>query len=146
MFEEDLKDPHVQRMMRAFAPLAMRYRKAQRLGFTSAAGLFVGCNVAGAFGAPTWVIVGLAFLFAMVLCFSIFWQPDLLCPRCGENVEKGFGSYCPECGVEALAPAGFVASPMCGSCGRSMYKWRGQRRWLIRACTHCGCRLDLQGV
>jgi hypothetical protein len=44
-----------------------------------------------------------------------------------------------------LQPGGFLRSPHCKACGKSLRRGRG-RHYKIRACTHCGLMLDARGL
>jgi predicted amidophosphoribosyltransferase len=78
------------------------------------------------------------------IVLSHFLTPTLLCPSCKNNLEGG-GPFCPECGAYGLKPAGH-AMEHCSACNRDIdYHGKG-RRYIIRACTHCGLRLDGKGV
>jgi uncharacterized protein (DUF983 family) len=56
------------------------------------------------------------------------------------------GASCPECGCAALKAGSPPRSPTCGACGKTLDNHESARSDKIRACTHCGCLLDAQGV
>ena len=109
----------------------------------------------GSFGATIFAFFGrlIPAIFGAVvalagLCFLAIKRGsvDLVCPGCLNNVEDSRGSYCPECGSHSLQPRRWFRFPHCTGCGKIMSNSRAGRLYKIRACTHCGLRLDDNGV
>ena len=139
--------PHEREGLReAFVPAARRFRRTVR----TAGFLVGGCIICGALGFVLpkqmfgWAVGGFlvcGFAVASVILLS----PALRCPGCRNELERGLGSYCPECGSRSLDAAGWFRVPHCSACGRDM-RSRKTRHYRIRACTYCGVWLDNKGL
>jgi hypothetical protein len=134
------------RLRRDFGRVAARYRRNDRLGVRGLACFAVACIVAVAL--PTaWLPWSAA---PVVLCFAValhamIGMATLACPGCANEIEHGFGPYCPECGSRHLVLNAMFRAPRCTACGKTMRRPRA-RLYTIRACTHCGLMLDNQGL
>jgi hypothetical protein len=85
-------------------------------------------------------------LAVIALILLMVLRPALVCPACKNNLEI-IAHFCPQCGAPALKPATRWTGEQCTGCGREMRtSSRGQRRYPIRACSHCGIWLDDVGV
>lgn len=137
-----------ERLRAEFAPTLAAHRRRRM-----AANLWIvafGCSVAApllfAQQAAWWMAVPGAICLLGVLTATLL-TPRLGCPGCRRNLrEWGLGRYCPECGSQPLQPAGLLTAAHCPACKKSIrYKRRNSRQFVIRACTHCGLKLDEQG-
>ena len=127
-----------------FKPLAEHYHRRSRLAGYCHIGLCL-CFI---------LVVVLpkqlrAYFFVGVICsvlFRVFASPRTPdCPGCQLSLE-GLGAFCPECGSAPLQPGGWFEKPKCWTCGKGLRAGRWGRSWKIRACTHCGLKLDEKGL
>jgi hypothetical protein len=132
-----------------FRPLADHYKRRCRVASFGAA-LFVLCLILCII-LPTvlpkhlsvyfWVAGICVWLFAFLAAPLV---PE--CPACHNKLDAAPGPFCPECGSRSVKTEGWFRLPRCESCGKSLTKGKGGRRYKIRACTHCGVRLDERGL
>ena len=143
------------RLRAAFASVANSYRRHRRIS-TWAVGVGI-CALAltvGPRGGPPflqppwrWCAAGLLLMCVVVYAGAVITSPRLVCPGCGEALDKGFVLYCPECGSKRL-DRDWSDSKACEDCGATVRHGPrgGQSHWTIRACTSCGLILDTQGL
>ncbi len=130
-----------------FRPLAEEYRqRLRRVGWILAGWIgfcgFLALDLpAGEKGFS--VFCGFA---GFLLIGGIFWPALPPCPACRQRLDDYVGAFCPECGNATVKPGGFLQPPKCSSCGKSLGSGRGGRQYKIRACTHCGVKLDEKGL
>ena len=114
-----------------------------------------------------WIIIVVCFAYFLICCIfqmsdNISWwvlffgcwlayivslvtESKLKCPACGNDMSD-LGLICPECGDKAVQKGGWFSRPSCTSCGERLGRGRHGRSYKIRACTHCGVKLDDEGV
>jgi hypothetical protein len=131
----------------AFRPALRRDRRLGRAVVgVGAAG--VGLLVLGAsmpWPATLWLMLG--FLLCVVTALAVaITAGGVKCPRCRGLPLHGLGPFCPECGAPGLSARSWLNVPHCGVCGRDMRHGRGGRKYVIRACTHCGAWLNDDGL
>ena len=134
------------RLRDAFRSVASDYRRHTRVSYVAAGG-FAGCLIAALILPKVlfpWFLIP-AFTFWLVALGSMASAPCLICPGCSNEIDCSFGRYCPECGSPELQTVGWLRSPRCTACGKSMRRGKG-RHYRIRACTHCGLMLDDSGL
>lgn len=127
-----------------FKPLAEHYHQRSRLAGFGVAGFFLCVLLGMALPKPLFIyfwMAGVASWFFIVIAMPR--TPS--CPACSHRLDGGFGAFCPECGGRALQAGGWLRAPRCDACGKSMRRGR-TRQYKIRACTHCGLRLDERGL
>ena len=91
-----------------------------------------------------WTAMASFILFAVVHAAAA--QP-VVCPGCSQPILTKLGPHCPECGEQAVRKDGWFRHPECAACGKALAKGRKSgRRYKIKSCTHCGCRLDDIGI
>ena len=130
-----------------FAPTAQKYRAGSRL-FLIIFGIGATFILAGMFLPKIYFgwFMGAFFICWLVMMIVAITRSSLECPAChGDLCSRELDSYCPECGAIGLKPGGWFQSPYCDSCGKSLRQGKG-RNYKIRACTHCGLRLDDRGL
>jgi len=132
-----------------FAPRAAGYRRYARRSLLIFA-IFCAIVLIGAYLAATlfpnavvdWVCVLLVVGYLAIIGYSWRSQPLLECPGCQNRLDSGaFGRYCPQCGSPQFVPEGWLGSPKCAACRKTVH-----RGYKIRACTHCGVMLDERGI
>lgn len=136
-------------MRKAFRPVAEKWRRQARQGGIAFASILAVLVVsfcmqwkAGFFIA--WAAMGYFFLLAII---SAAVALRIACPGCGELVLAKRGPHCPECGEKAVQEGTWFRHPACTACGKLLSSGgKGGRRYRIRSCTHCGCRLDDAGI
>ena len=85
--------------------------------------------------------------FAGFLLLGVVLWPTLPpCLACHHRLDDIIATYCPECGSGDVKPGGFFRPPKCNACGKHLGTGRGGRQYKIRACTHCGVKLDEKGL
>jgi hypothetical protein len=135
-----------QRYRDLFAPEAQKYRTNMRRAmvvFASAfAILLTGFALPKSYGG--WIVGGF-FICWLIFFIFVIMQSSLRCPACrGDLMARELGTFCPECGAGGLAPGGWFIAPRCAACRKRL--WRGKsRHYRIRACTHCGLKVDEKG-
>lgn len=145
-FVTDYSADEVARFQETYRPLVADYRRHARIARFGMAAFF-SCIILGMISPKTFFIyfwaAGICSWFFIV--FVIKRVPP--CPACHNSPEVGFGLFCPECGSRTLGPSDswFSGAPKCRSCGKSMRSGKS-RGYKIRACTHCGLRLDDRGL
>jgi len=145
-YVEQMPAQERQGLREAFVPAARRFRRTVRVAGFFIAGGFI-CVVLG-FVLPKQMsgcAIGGFFICWLAVASVIVLSPALRCPACRNELQRGFGSYCPECGSRSLDAAGWFRTPHCSACGRDMRRGK-TRRYRIRACTHCGAWLDDKGL
>jgi len=146
----DLSPEEWTRLQQAFLPLAVRYRRWHRMssyalfGFLGSVAAFMFFGGGLHVPSPEWFLLP-ALICWMVLLGLLLSAPSLVCPGCGNDMEYGFGRYCPECGAEGLHRARGLRNTKCAACGKTLRFHKG-RRYKIRTCTHCGLALDEEGL
>ena len=123
-----------------------RKREKQVAGIAIAAIL---CALVVAFGASPWNIVGYGLCPVGFLALIIAACPRLpSCPSCENDVDTVVGSYCPECGKQTIHQGGLFSETECTACGPQLRFAKGGavRSYRIRVCTHCGIKLDSNGL
>jgi hypothetical protein len=130
-----------------FKPLAVNYRKRLRIVGWSMAGVIPACAaLAYLLPASMTGFVVLGGVATFLLLGVVLWPSLPPCPACRRPLDDTIGTYCPICGSPSLRPGGWFTPPKCATCGKSMWTNRGSRRYKIRACTHCGVKLDEKGL
>lgn len=129
-----------------FQPIARSHILRRRVCYAAVAAFFSTLVLAFAVSptARPAFLGALPYGFLLLLVAGI-WARTPQCPACHQRLDHGFGRYCPECGAEALGPSGLMRAPQCASCGRFMPRSKS-RKYLIRACTHCGIVLCDHGI
>jgi hypothetical protein len=89
-----------------------------------------------------WLVLAVGFVGLLI--WGIF-GAKLHCPNCNGQLLSRLGPYCPECAARSLSEGSWYTLPQCWSCGTVMERGKG-RRYRVRACTHCGSRLDDIGI
>ena len=107
------------------------------------------CSLVVAFGASPWNIVGygLCPIGFLALIFAV--RPRLpCCPSCENDVDTVVGLYCPECGQRTIHQGGLFRENECTACSPQLRFAKGGavRSYRIRVCTHCGIKLDSNGL
>lgn len=68
------------------------------------------------------------------------------CSGCENDVDTTLGIFCPRCGKQAIQRGGLFSASECTACGRQLRFGKGGRGFRIWACTHCGIKLDSNGL
>jgi predicted RNA-binding Zn-ribbon protein involved in translation (DUF1610 family) len=142
--EEDLK-----RFREMFRPIAENYRRRMRNAYIimaiALASILIDCALLLWFDSVWFVAFFVVCWITIVIAFTS--GPHLRCPACGKGLDVlELGLFCPECGAQAMQKGGWVSAPLCTSCGKRLRRGRGNRMFKIRACTHCGVKLDDRGL
>lgn len=136
-------------MREAFRPIAEDIRRKTRFAGVVLATVFVLCAVSAIMEWPVvffiaWTAIAYLFLFAVIHAAAV--QP-IACPGCSEPILTKLGPHCPECGEHAVRKGDWFQYPKCAACGKELAKGhKSGRRYKIKSCTHCGCRLDDMGI
>ena len=69
-----------------------------------------------------------------------------VCPACRKNVDRSSGSFCPECGADALKKSLWTGFPTCQACTKELFKGKNGRLYKLRFCRNCGAHLDDEGL
>lgn len=134
------------RFREIFAPGARKYRFISRFVRAIVGICFVIASTGFLLSKIFLGFVGVLFVFWSVLLLFSLIQSELKCPACHEKpLSRDLGSYCPECGAASIQPGGWLRSPRCDSCRKTL-RWRKRRWYRVRACTHCGLTLDEKGL
>ncbi len=138
-----------ERLRAAFAPVVAAYRRYKQLTMVGIglflAGLVLPLVLPDGFGGWLWPLPVIGFPLAG---YATFRAVRLLkCPGCAQALEGKLGPYCPECGARELQAGDWLRPSVCGACGKHFkLEAKRARAYLIRACTHCGLRLDEAGL
>jgi len=141
----DYTADEVAKFQEEYRPLVADYRRHARIAGFGMASFFL-CIFLGMILPKTLFF----YFWAAGICswfFIVFAMKRVpKCPACHNSPDVGFGVFCPECGCRTLEPSDswFSRAPKCRSCGKRMRKGKS-RGYKIRACTHCGLRLDDRG-
>lgn len=131
----------------AFQPLAVQYRQRKRVielaGWIGTA-LLLGAGCLDGFDSMLFVGGCACLLLLSVILSQVL--PILACPACAKHLDGNLGAYCPECGEHAVAPESWFAPPSCRSCHCYLCLDERGRHYRIRACTHCGAKVDDEGL
>lgn len=127
-----------------FRPVADAYRRRMRkallvLGASLICGIF---SFAIPTSHPGWGVGG---IMACMLVLLFFTTARCECPGCHNDLARGLGAYCPECGARSLQQNKWLGTGYCLSCGKELLQGKGHR-YKVRACTHCGLFLDARGL
>ena len=106
------------------------------------------CALVVAFGESPWNVVGYGLCPVGFLALIIVVRPRLpCCSSCENDVDTVVGLYCPECGKQTIHQGGLFRETECTACGSQLrFAKGGVRGYRIRACTHCGIKLDQNGL
>lgn len=141
----DYRPEELTRFREEFLPIAERYRRYGRIGYSL---VFLGATcILSSWAFPrffSWLLGGF-FACWLAIMLLVFLSPVPKCPACHNALDQGIGAYCPECGAHAIQRASWFLAPSCSSCGRAMSR-RKARHYTIRACTYCGVPLDEKGI
>ena len=130
---------------KSFAPVAVRYRWHRRITIGASAGFFCCISSIVLPYSSVWLALTLALTFLIVAAASGVSTPKIKCPSCGGDLDSAIDRYCPECGSRRIDYGGIFVGMRCGECRKPL--WRGKvRSYKIRACTHCGAKLDDRGL
>jgi hypothetical protein len=144
-YVEQISSLECEQLLKAFRPAAHSYRRAQNVAGVFFVGFLVCVAVSFVLPESTtdWKIGG-AFI-CWLAGVSVIMLSPLRCPACRNNLlAPQLGPYCPECGARALKESDDPSH--CSGCGRDIRFRKGGRCFHIRACTHCGVRLDERGL
>lgn len=133
------------RFQNTFSSDARDYRFWWRT-FYSGFGVALAFGVGGVFvfEKVEYAFIPMCAVLLFVVLF-LFWYPELTCPGCANHLERHFGSYCPQCGLEGLVPADRRDWPHCSKCG-DLVRAKSGRTYKIRCCSCCGLSLSSDGV
>jgi hypothetical protein len=89
-----------------------------------------------------WALLAALVLMVVGQKFAKSW---LRCPACEKKLIDKPGPYCPGCGAQAMQPGDWLSAPRCKACEKtfSLGRWNSCQ---LRLCTHCGVKLDEEGV
>ncbi len=136
----------------AFAPALKRHRQLQRI--TIGAFLTFFLLIFSPVVLQRWtpvspqVVVPLALIaWLTIVGGAILTNWVLRCPLCEQNVVRGAGEHCPECGSRSIRREHWWEPRTCSTCGCALrFRGRGRKRlFKVRYCGQCGCRLHEQG-
>ena len=136
-------------MREAFRPIAEDIRRMARHAGAVLAITFAIFVVSAFMDWPVvfyfaWTAMACVILFAAIRAAAV---QRLVCPGCSQPIMTKLGPYCPECGEQAVQKRSWFRYPECAACGKELARGRGNvRRYKIKSCTHCGCRLDDIGI
>lgn len=135
-----------------FMPVAARYRHRVRLAAWVVVLGMIYMVLGGIIGIALKPVPSSSYYAWFAIGFVIWWFILLLftlvrceCPGCHNDLARGFGPFCPECGGRSLQRGNWFRPPLCSSCGKRMAQGKG-RHYKVRACTHCGLFLDAEGL
>ncbi len=146
------------RLLEDFSPIAAKYHQRRRIAFGAGAVgtvILVGSLLANGitrlatnhalFDKAPWYLSlpQLVLILGAVIGYQAMGR--LRCPGCRGFLLQGIGRYCPTCGSDKLG-TDWLGRPNCNSCGSSLYRVKGNRRYIVHHCTACGLLLDTEGM